>query len=88
MGDLISEGNQFSRISQLFGSHFCISILKVLHTKILRDSLDFNAFGMIQEYFSQGLEIFSDQRRVRYFLEGANFAECLNYLVSPAVFQS
>ena len=80
-------GNQFSRIFQLFGSHFCISILKVLHTKILRDSLDFNEFGMIQEYFSQGLEISNDERRVRYFLEGANFAECLKNLVLSSVFQ-
>ena len=29
-GDLISGGNQIWRKSQLFGSHFCISILKIL----------------------------------------------------------
>ena len=56
-GDLISGGNQFCRMSELFGPPFCISILKVLWTQILRHSLDFNAFCMIQEYFSQSLEI-------------------------------
>ena len=56
-GDLISRGNQFCRKSQLFGPPFCISILKVLCTQIFHHSLDFNAFCMIQEYFSQSLEI-------------------------------
>ena len=56
-GDLISGGNQFCRKSELFGPPFCISILKVLRTQILRHSLDFNAFCMIQEYFFQSLEI-------------------------------
>ena len=55
--DLISGGNQFCRKSELFGPPFCISILKVLWTQIHRHSLDFNAFCMIQEYFSQSLEI-------------------------------
>ena len=56
-GDLISWGNQFCRMSELFGPPFCISILKVLWTQIHRHSLDFNAFCMIQEYFFQSLEI-------------------------------
>ena len=56
-GDLISGGNQFCRMSELFGRPFCISILKVLWTQILCHSLDFNAFCMIQEYFSQSLEM-------------------------------
>ena len=56
-GDLISGWNQFCRKSELFGPPFCISILKVLWTQIHRHSLDFNAFFMIQEYFSQSLEI-------------------------------
>ena len=56
-GDLISGWNQFSWKSELFVPPFCISILKVLQTQILRHSLDFNAFCMIQEYFSQSLEI-------------------------------
>ena len=46
-GDLISTGNQFWRISELFGLSFCISILEVL-----RHSLDFSDFCMSQEYFS------------------------------------
>ena len=56
-GDLISGWNQFCRKSELFGPPFCISILKVLWTQIHCHSLDFNAFCMIQEYFSQSLEI-------------------------------
>ena len=56
-GDLISWGNQFCRMSELFGSQFCFSILKVLWTQIHSHFLDFNALVMIQEYFSQSLEI-------------------------------
>ena len=56
-GDLISWGNQFCRKSELFGPPFCIWIIKVLSTQIRCHSLDFNAFCMIQEYFSQSLEI-------------------------------
>ena len=56
-GDLISVGNQFCRMSELFGPPFCISILKVLWTQFLCHSLDFNAFCMIQEYFFQSFEI-------------------------------
>ena len=57
MGDLISGRSQFCRKSELFGPLFCISILKVLPTQIFRHSLDFNAFWMIKECFSQSLEI-------------------------------
>ena len=56
-GYLISGGNQFCRMSELFGSSFCISILKVLWTQMFRHSLDFNAFCTIQEYFCQSFEI-------------------------------
>ena len=59
-GDLISGGNQFCRMSELFGPPFCISILKVLWTQIDCCSLDFNAFCMIQGYFSQSLEMFTN----------------------------
>ena len=55
-GDLL-EGNQFCRKSELFGPRFCISILKVLWAQIHHHSLDFNAFCMIQESFSQSLQI-------------------------------
>ena len=50
-GELISGWNQFCRKSELFGPPFCISILKVF------SSLDFIAFCMIEEHFSQSLEI-------------------------------
>ena len=56
-GDLIYGGNQFCRKFELFGPLLCISILKVFWAQILRHSLDFNASCMIQEYFSQSLEI-------------------------------
>ena len=52
-GDLISGWNQFCRKSELFGPRFCISISKVLWTQIHRQSLDLNAFRIIQEYFCQ-----------------------------------
>ena len=57
MGELISWGNQFCRKCELFGRPFCISILKVLATQILRHSLNFNAFCKIKESFSQSLDI-------------------------------
>ena len=56
-GDLISGGNQFCRMSELFGPPFCISILKVLWTQIYRHLLDFNAFLMDQYCLCQSLEI-------------------------------
>ena len=56
-GDLISGGKQFCTKSGLFGSPFCIWILKVLWTKIHCHSFDLNAFWMIEEYFSHRLEI-------------------------------
>ena len=59
-GDLISGGNQFWRKSELFGPPFSISILIVWWTQFLPHSLDFNAFCMIQEYFSQSLEMFTN----------------------------
>ena len=61
-GDLISGGNQFCRMSELFGPTFCISILKVLWTQILRHSLDFSHFCINLEYFSQSPEISGNQR--------------------------
>ena len=55
--ELISGGNKFSTKSELFRLPFCIWILKVLRTQILRHSIDFNAFCVIQKYFSQSLKI-------------------------------
>ena len=53
----ISAGNQFCRKSEFFDPPFCIWIVKVLYTQIHRHSLNFNAFCIIQEYFSQSIEI-------------------------------
>ena len=56
-GDLISQGNQFCRMCELFGSSSCISILKAFQTQILHHSLHFNVFCMIHEYFWKSPEI-------------------------------
>ena len=61
--DLISGRNQFCRMSELFRPPFCILILKVLWSQILRQSLQFNVFCMTQEHFSDSLEIFTNERR-------------------------
>ena len=55
--DLISKGNQFWRMSELFSFPFCISILEVLWTQILRHSLNFSLFFMIHGYFSHSPEL-------------------------------
>ena len=81
--NLISGGNQFCRKSELFGQSSCIWISKVLYTKVHRHSLDFNAFCIIQEEFSQSLEISTNWRRGTLFLGGTIFAESLDYLVPP-----
>ena len=54
---VISSGNRFWRESELFALPFCISILKVWWTQIHRRSSDLNAFCMMEDYFSQSLEI-------------------------------
>ena len=43
---------QFFRTTELFGLPFCISILEIWSTQILRHSLDFSGFYMIHQYFS------------------------------------
>ena len=56
-GNLNCVGNQFCKMSELFGPpSVYISILKFWYTQFLSLSLDFNAFCMIQEYFSHTLE--------------------------------
>ena len=55
--DLISGVNQLCTISELFGSPFCIWILKVLWTQIFCHSLQISHFCMNKEYFSQSAEI-------------------------------
>ena len=82
-GNLISGGSHFCRKSELFGPPFCISILKILWTQIFRHSLDFNAFFMIQDYFSQSFAISTNWRGGTEFLEETSLAESLNYLVPP-----
>ena len=85
--DLFSGRNQFCRKSELFGSPFFFSILNVLLTQSVCHSLDFNAFCMIKDYFSQSREIYTSQRGETYFLGKTGSAKCLNYLVLPSVFQ-
>ena len=50
------------KICELFGPPFSILILKILWTQIHRHSLDFNAFYMIQECFSESLDISTNWR--------------------------
>ena len=60
MENLISCGEPILLKAEFFGPLFCISLLEVLSSKILCHSLDFNAFSMIQKYFFQTLEIYSN----------------------------
>ena len=62
-GNLISWGNQFFRMPELFGPPFCTSVLKSWTTQILLHSLDYIGFYMIQQYFCHILKIFSNSRR-------------------------
>ena len=50
-------GEPLSRNVWIIWSPFCISILRVLWTEILRHSLDFSPFFTNEEDFSQSLEI-------------------------------
>ena len=68
-GDLISRGNQFWRKSEWFGTPFLISILKVLRTKILCQSLHFNAFCPVSGVCFSDFWNFYKLRRGTYFLE-------------------
>ena len=53
----LKRGNQFYRMSELFGPPFCISILKVLWTLILCHALDLSPLCMNEEDFSESPEI-------------------------------
>ena len=55
--DLIFGWNQFCKKSELLVPPCFISNLKVLWRKIHRHCLDLNAFWMMEEYFSQSLDI-------------------------------
>ena len=50
-------GTNFAESLNYLVPPFCISILKVLRTQIHGNSLDFNVVCMIQQYFSQSLEV-------------------------------
>ena len=54
---------------------------KSFKCEILRHSLDFNSFCLIQEYWSQTFEISTNYRGVIKFAGENNSAESLNYLV-------
>ena len=56
-GDLISAVNRFCRKCELFEPPFCSSYLKVLRPQFHSHSIDLDASCMIQEYFSQSIEI-------------------------------
>ena len=84
-GDLISGGNQFFRMSKLYGSPFCIQILKVLWTRIPLHSLDFSPFCMNEEDFSQSPEISTNQRGGHNFW-GNQFCRMSELLGSPFCF--
>ena len=56
-GVLLSGGNQYRRMSELFGLPFRILVLKVLWTKILPHSLEFSSFCMNKEGFSHSPEV-------------------------------
>ena len=54
---------------------FRISLLKVLRTQILRHSLAFNAFCVIEEYVSQAFNIFKNEIWGTKFLERNQFCK-------------
>ena len=66
----------------LFGSLFCISILKAVKAQILCHSLDVKAFCIIKEYFSENWKISPNERRGTLFL-GANQLYSLGELFRP-----
>ena len=76
-------GNQFCRTVELFGPPFCISLLRILWNQILRHSLYFNQFYIIQQFPSHIFKISSNSTGGPNFLVVTNSAEQLNYLVPP-----
>ena len=54
--NFLAGTNSAERLN-FFVPPFCISILKVLRTQILRHWLDFNAFCMVQEHFSRYFQV-------------------------------
>ena len=83
------RGHQFCETAELFVPppplYF---ILKIWSTEILCHSLDFNAFYMITEYFSQFLfKFLKIKEREPNLLGRINSVKRLNYLVAPSLFQ-
>ena len=74
-GDLTSGGNQFCRMSELFGLPFGISILKVLWTQILRHS-----------FFSESSN-FCKLKRGDLISRGNEFCRMSELFGPPSVFQ-
>ena len=83
-GDLISGGNQFCRMSELFGPPFCISILKVFQTQILCHSLDLNVFCMIQQCFSEGFSNLYKLKRGDLISGGNQFCRISKLFGAPS----
>ena len=67
---------------------FCISILEIWRTQILRNLLDFNAFyTWFSITFLRFLKFRQIKKGGRNFLGRTNSAERMNYLVPLSVFQ-
>ena len=73
-------------MAEQFSPCFCISILKVLRIEILRHSLDFNAFCVIQESCFRLLKFPQIKEGGPNFLVGTNSAERLNYFPLPLLY--
>ena len=73
-------------MTELFGPFFCLSLLKVSMTQILRYSLDLKAVSIIQESFLRLLNFLQIKEGRPDFLGGTNSAEWLSYLFLPSVF--
>ena len=80
-------GKQFCRMSKLFGPPFYISILKVFSTQLLHSYFRFQWILHNLGVLSSELSNFYKLKRRDLISGGTNFAECLNYLVPPSVFQ-
>ena len=72
---------------ELFGHPFCISILKVFSTQLLHSYFRFQWILHNLVVLSSELSNFYKLKRRDLISGGTNFAECLNYLVPPSVFQ-
>ena len=74
--------NSEERLNRLVPS-FCISTSRIWRTQTLCRLLDFNAFYMMQKYFSQSFNISSNSRRGTQFLAGNQFCRWAELLGPP-----